>query len=64
MTRLEFQIGMEFECGERRWRCTDIGTRVIVAIELVPARNNGGVGHLTRLSNTSLMNTTCRHVSV
>ena len=28
----EFKIGDEFICGEKRWRCTDIGTRVIVAI--------------------------------
>ena len=28
----DFKIGIEFICGEKRWRCTDIGTRVIVAI--------------------------------
>ena len=32
----EFQVGMEFWCGGRRWRCTDIGTRVVVAICLEP----------------------------
>jgi hypothetical protein len=36
MTREEFAIGKEFWCGGRRWRCTDIGTRVIVAICLEP----------------------------
>ena len=30
----EFRIGIEFWCGGRRWRCTDIGSRVIVAILL------------------------------
>ena len=28
----DFKIGIEFICSEKRWRCTDIGTRVIVAI--------------------------------
>lgn len=28
----EFSIGTEFHCGDRRWRCTDVGTRVVVAI--------------------------------
>jgi hypothetical protein len=32
----EFRIGGEFTCGGKRWRCTDIGTRVIVAICLEP----------------------------
>jgi hypothetical protein len=34
--RSEFVIGREFSCGGKRWRCTDIGTRVIVAICLEP----------------------------
>ena len=32
MKHCDFHIGTEFECGGKRWRCTDIGTRVIVAI--------------------------------
>lgn len=28
----DFEIGAEFLCGGNRWRCTDIGTRVVVAI--------------------------------
>jgi hypothetical protein len=32
MKHSDFTIGAEFLCGDRRWRCTDIGTRVIVAI--------------------------------
>ena len=34
MTRNEFQIGLEFYTDSGKWRCTDIGTRVIVAIKL------------------------------
>ena len=29
-----FQIGLEFECGGQRWRCTDLGTRTVIAIAL------------------------------
>ncbi len=29
-----FSIGEVFWCGGKRWRCTDIGSRVIVAILL------------------------------
>ena len=28
----DFTIGCDFKCNGRIWRCTDIGTRVIVAI--------------------------------
>ena len=34
MTKSEFSIGLEFYTGSGKWRCTDIGTRVIVAIQL------------------------------
>jgi hypothetical protein len=36
MTHDEFSIGLEFWFCAKRWRCTDIGTRVIVAISLEP----------------------------
>ena len=36
MKHADFHIGMEFFTGSGRWRCTDIGTRVIVAISLEP----------------------------
>jgi len=36
MKKSEFSIGQEFRCGGKRWRCTDIGSRVIVAICLEP----------------------------
>ena len=32
MEHKDYTIGQEFLCGGQRWRCTDIGTRVIVAI--------------------------------
>ena len=34
--REEFHIGLEFWCGAKRWRCADIGSRVIGAICLEP----------------------------
>jgi len=34
MKHKDFVIGKDFECGGNMWRCTDIGTRVIVAIGL------------------------------
>jgi hypothetical protein len=36
MRHEEFRIGTEFWCGGRRWRCTDVGTRVVVGICLEP----------------------------
>ena len=36
MNLSEFSIGLEFWCGEKRWRCTDVGTRVVNAISLEP----------------------------
>ena len=32
----DFSIGLELWCGDKRWRCTDVGTRVITAICLEP----------------------------
>lgn len=34
MQKDDFQIGSEFLCGGRRWRCTDVGTRTVAAIPL------------------------------
>jgi len=36
MKHSDFRIGLEFWCGQKRWRCTDVGTRVITAISLEP----------------------------
>jgi hypothetical protein len=32
----DFHIGLEFFTRAGKWRCTDVGTRVIVAISLEP----------------------------
>ncbi len=34
MEHSEFRIGGEFVTATGRWRCTDIGTRVIIAIQV------------------------------
>jgi hypothetical protein len=34
MRHEDFSIGMEFLCGGKRWRCTDIGRRTVIAIAL------------------------------
>ena len=34
MKKEDFWIGLEFYTATGKWRCTDIGTRVIVAIKL------------------------------
>src|SRR5712692_8052882 len=36
MKHTDFHIGTEFFTGAGKWRCTDVGTRVIVAISLEP----------------------------
>jgi len=28
----DFEIGGEFRCGGKQWRCADLGQRVVVAI--------------------------------
>lgn len=32
MNHSDFRIGMEFESGDKRWRCTDVGTRTVIAV--------------------------------
>lgn len=34
MQHNEFSIGLEFYTATAKWRCTDVGTRTIVAIKL------------------------------
>ena len=38
MRHSDFKIGTEFYTAAGKWRCTDIGTRVIVAISLESPR--------------------------
>ena len=45
MKLIDFRIGIDFWCGGRQWRCTDVGTRVVVAISLEP---HEGLGHPPR----------------
>jgi len=45
MKHSDFRMGTEFFTETRRWRCTDVGTRVITAISLEPrnmVRMRGG----------------------
>ena len=42
MRHEEFKIGMEFTTAgspSGRWRCTDVGTRAIVAIQIEPGND-------------------------
>ena len=34
MKKEEFHLGLEFYLSGHKWRCTDVGTRTIVAIKL------------------------------
>ena len=34
MSHSDFYIGLEFYTATGRWRCTDVGTRVVIAIRL------------------------------
>lgn len=34
MRHADFVIGREFRCGGRDWRCTDVGTRTVIAVAL------------------------------
>jgi hypothetical protein len=47
----EFRIGETFWCGGRQWRCTDIGTRSIVAIRIDEAEVSGTNPALCRTLN-------------
>lgn len=48
MNLSEFRIGLEFYCGDKRWRCTDVGSRVAVAICLEPVSFGTGGPHPDR----------------
>lgn len=34
MKPTDFHIGLEFWCSGRQWRCTDVGTRTVIAIRI------------------------------
>ena len=44
MHHAEFHVGLEFFTAAGRWRCTDVGTRVIVAIQIDRADPSWYVG--------------------
>ncbi len=47
MRREDFELGKSFRCGGRLWRCTDVGTRVVVAIRLDEVCVSGSDGERT-----------------
>lgn len=44
----DFGIGETFWCGGRQWRCTDIGTRTVVAICIDRIRMTGNSLEITQ----------------
>ncbi len=48
MKLADFKIGEEFCCGGRQWRCTDIGTRTIIAIRIDQVEISSNVPGLSR----------------
>ncbi len=45
MRREEFRVGLVFRFGGKRWRCTDLGTRVVVAVCLEPGEEAEHIFH-------------------
>lgn len=48
MKHSHFKIGAEFRCGGQLWRCTDVGTRTIVAIRIDSVQVGSNVSELRR----------------
>jgi len=48
MRHSEFTIGGTFWCGDRQWRCTDIGTRTVIAIRIDSVEVGSNVAELRR----------------
>jgi hypothetical protein len=46
MKHKDFEIGAEFWCSDRQWRCTDIGTRIITAIRIDSVNVGGTKPHV------------------
>jgi hypothetical protein len=53
MKLAEFKVGEEFWCDGRQWRCTDIGTRTVVAIRLDQVEVGSNVPELRRTLNSA-----------
>ena len=50
MNHCEFDVGIEFHCGGKAYRCTDIGSRVVTAIrtdqvEVATKHESGEITH-------------------
>lgn len=57
----DFSIGTEFYTAAGKWRCTDIGTRVVVAIRIeevtvVRSKRDGGTSTSVVLDDKSWLN--------
>lgn len=50
MTYADFRIGTEFRCAGAAWRCTDTGTRTVVAIRMDQVEIGSASGGLRRLT--------------
>ena len=53
MQHSDFIIGGTFWCGNRTWRCTDIGTRTIIAIRIDSVDVESNVPELRRTLSRS-----------
>lgn len=51
MKHSDFALGMVFWTADRQWRCTDVGTRVIVAIRIDAAEIGSNEPSLRRALN-------------
>lgn len=48
MNHSEFKIGERFACGGKTWQVTDVGTRVVIAVDLSPVEVTRTVTFLGR----------------
>ena len=48
MHHSEFTIGVTFWCSDRQWRCTDIGTRTVIAMRIDSVEVGSNVPELRR----------------
>jgi len=59
----DFRIGTAFYTESALWRCTDIGTRTIVAVKIKDGYPSSSISHhfstLSRWCSTSTISTAC-----
>ena len=51
MKRSDFTFGATFWCSGRQWRCTDIGTRTVIAIRIDSVDVGSNIPELRRTLN-------------